>query len=230
MKKTLYFPEIFELIGEEETKEGKITVLHRFYQEKGFIDILRLCYEPKIKWMVTRAEIENLTYDHMDIADYDLAPTTLFLEARRRLYNFTDVRNPPLPINKIQRLIANMFSVLHHKEIELFKQMVDRNILDTGLSEELVREAFPNLLTGEYIAPVPEKRKPGRPPGAKNKSSIDKPPPEKKKMGRPPGAKGKKKKVAKKRKTTPRKTTPRKKVVKTAPAIEKVVDKTDTVG
>lgn len=215
MKKTLYFPEIFEMIGDAESKEGKIAILHRFYQEKGFSDILRLCYEPQIKWVVTRADIENLKYDHMDIADYDLAPTTLFLEARRRLYNFTNVRNPPLPVNKCQRLIANMFSVLHHKEVELFKQMVDRNILETGLDEELVREAFPTLLSGEY---KPPKKKAGRPPGAKNKNT--KPPAPKKKRGRPPGAKNKKKPVAKKKATTRKKT----------PAKKKMVDKTETVG
>lgn len=216
MKQTLYFPEIFEMVGEQETKEGKIAVLHRFYQEKGFVDILRLCYEPNIKWMMTRADIENLKYDHMDIADYDLAPTTLFLEARRRLYNFTSVRTPPLPLNKIQRLVANMFSVLHHKEVELFKQMVDRNIEDTGLSEELIREAFPTLLSGEYVPPTPTKRKPGRPPGAKNKVAPTKPAP--KKRGRPPGSKNKKKPATKK------KATPRKK----ATTVKKTVDKPET--
>lgn len=184
MKRTIYFPEMFELVGEAETKEDKIAVLRRFQDEKGFKELLTLCYEPTINWLVERKDIENLTYDHMDIADYDLAPTTLFLEARRRLFNFTDVRKPPLNKGKVLRLIANMFSVMHHKEIELFKQIVDRNIEETGIDEGLVRDAFPDLLSGEYVPPTPEKKKRGRPPGSKNK-------PKKKGPGRPKGSKDK---------------------------------------
>ena len=116
MKRTVYFPEIFEMIGNAETEDDKIAILHQFRQEKGFYDILQLCYEPTIKWMITRDDIEHLKYDDMDIEDYDLAPSTLFLEARRRLYNFTNVRNPPLPKNKIMKLVARMFSSFHHKD------------------------------------------------------------------------------------------------------------------
>jgi len=196
MKRTVYFPEIFEMVGNVETKEEKIAILHKFWQEKGFFDILRLCYDPRIEWIVTREEIEHLTYNHMDIADYDLAPTTLFLEARQRLYNFTNNRKQgkaPLEKNKVIKLIANMFSVLHHKEIELFKQMVSGEILETGITEDLVREAFPNLLS------PPIKRGPGRPAGAKNKTEEEKiaeqvakeeaKKPAPKKRGRPAGSK-----------------------------------------
>ena len=213
MKRTFYFPEIFEMVGEAQTKEEKIAVLRKYRTEKGFLDILRLCYEPRIKWIVTREEIENLPFDHMDIADYDLAPTTLILEARKRLYNFTNVRRPPLKKNKVIRLIANMFSVLHHKEIELFKQMVDRNILETGLDEGIVREAFPKLLSGEYVPPEPEKRGPGRPKGSTKKKVDEKPASPPKKRGRPPGSKNKPKrgpgrpKGSTKKKTTTRKKT-----------------------
>ena len=190
MKRTVYFPEIFEEVGNAETKEEKIAVLHKYRKEKGFYDILRLCYEPQIHFLVTRAEVENLRYDHMDIADYDLAPTTLFLEARRRLYNWTNVRKPHLQKNKILRLVADTFSVLHHKEIELLKQIIDGNITEVGLDEGIVREAFPNLLSGEFVPPEPPKKKRGRPPGSKNK-------PKKRGPGRPKGSKNKPKTAAK---------------------------------
>jgi hypothetical protein len=147
MKRTVYFPEIFELVGNAKTKNEKVAILHKFHNEKGFYDILRLCYDSRIKWVVTRKEIEDLEYERMDIPDYDLAPTTLFLEARRRLYNFTNVRQPPLKKRKVLQLIAGMFSVLHEKEVELFKQMVGGRIEERGLTEHLVREAFPGLLS-----------------------------------------------------------------------------------
>ena len=151
MKKTVYFPEIFEEVGNAETKEEKIADLHKYKNEKGMYNILHMCYDPNIKWLITLRDIENLTYEQMDIDDYDLAPTTLFLESNRRLYNFTDRRQPPLKKSKILRLIANMFSVLHHNEVELFKQMVDGHIEETGITVELLKEAFPGLISEESV-------------------------------------------------------------------------------
>lgn len=205
-KRTIYFPELFNMIGEVKTKKEKIALLHKYQGIKGFYDILKLCYDPRIVWIVTRKEIENLTYDHMDIAYYDLAPSTLFLEARRRLYNYTNVRQPPLKKYKVLQLIAGMFSALHHDEIELFKQMVDGRIDEKGMTTKLIRDAFPNLLSPEVVKkdpeptpepepthePVPEpvenkpapvKKRAGRPKGSVNK----------KKAGRPKGAKNKNK-------------------------------------
>ena len=172
MKRTIYFPEIFTMVGEEQSRAKKIEILQKFKNEKGFLDILRLCYDPKINWLVSRKDIENLVYDHMDIADFDLAPETLFQHARRRLYNYTDVRHPPLKLNKVLRNIATMFSSLHHDEVELFKQMVDGNIIEEGLDELLIRDAFPLLLSEREVQ---LKRKPGRPSGAKNKEKVEKP-------------------------------------------------------
>ena len=230
MKRTVYFPEIFEMIGNVETEEEKIAILHRFYQEKGFCDILFLCYDPRVEWIVTREEIENLRYDDMDIADYDLAPSTLFLEARRRLYNCTNIRQggkTPLQKNKVIKYIARMFSSLYYKEVELFKQMVDGDIQDIGLNEDLVRKAFPGLLSPA----IP--RKPGRPSGAKNKATIEKEEkygiPEKRPAGRPVGAKNKKKPAVKKKAATKRKA-PAKTPVKKVEDVEKVADKPDTDG
>ena len=147
MKKTIYFPEIFEELGEYTKKADKIAVLHKYANVKGLKNFLYITYDPNIKWGVTRSDVENLKYDHMDIADFDLAPTNLFLEAPKRLFNFTNVRNPILSVNKIQKNMARMFSVMHHDEIELVKQAIDRKIKVNGLTAKLVKEAFPNLLT-----------------------------------------------------------------------------------
>ncbi len=147
MKKTVYIPEIFEQFTTKTKKADKIAVLHKYKDVKGFLHFLHITYDPNIKWGVTREDIENLKYDHMDIPDYDLAPINLFLESPRRLYNFTNVLNPILPVAKIKRKMAIMFSAMHHEDVELVKQAVNRKIKAHGLTEKLVREAFPNLLT-----------------------------------------------------------------------------------
>jgi hypothetical protein len=166
MKRTVYFPEIFEEVGKAKTRKEKIAILHKYRDVKGFYEILKLCYDPNIHWVITRKDIENLEYEDMDIADYDLAPTTLFLLARRQLKNYTNLRQPPLKKNKVLRLISGHFSSLYYKEVELFKQLVEGRIQEKGLTEKLVREAFPGLLSDPIEPPKPKKKR-GRPPKKK---------------------------------------------------------------
>lgn len=146
MKKTVYIPEILAMVSKASKKQDKIEILQRFADVKGFKHVLFLTYDPTLEWVITRSDIENLRFDHMDIADYDLAVSNLFLEAPRRLFNFTNFRKPILPKDKVIRLVRNMFSVFHPEEIEIFKQMVDRKLQAKGLTENLVREAFPGYL------------------------------------------------------------------------------------
>jgi len=148
MKRIIYFPEFLEMMEETKSRKDKIALIRSYGHVHGFPDILVYCYDPKIEFVVTRKEIENLWFDHMDIPDYDTAPTTLFNEVRR-IRNYTTLKQPPLNHKKVIQLIANTFSVLHHEEIELFKQMVDGRIKCKGLTEKLVREAFPGLLSPE---------------------------------------------------------------------------------
>jgi hypothetical protein len=148
MKRRLYFPEFLEMMENTKSRKDKIALIRNYGNVKGFPDILYFCYDPKIEFVVTRRELDNLWFDHMDIPDYDTAPTTLFNEVRR-IRNYTTLRQPPLRHNKVLQLIANTFSCLHHEEIELFKQMVAGRIKCKGLTEKLVREAFPGLLSPE---------------------------------------------------------------------------------
>lgn len=147
MKKTVYFREIFDELDECTKKADKIAVLHKYGNVKGFKSFLYITYDPNIKWGIDRSDIENLKFDHFDIADYDLAPTNLFLESGKRLFDYTNVRFPMLSKEKCQKNMARLFSVMHHEEIELIKQAVNRKIKVNGLTAKLVKEAFPTLLT-----------------------------------------------------------------------------------
>lgn len=204
MKRTVYFPELFKEIGDAKTRKEKIEILRKYKDVKGMMELLYLCYEPSVEWYITRKELDNLQYDKMDIPDYDLAPTTLFVLARRQLANYTNLRVPPLKKYKIIRCIQTDFSSLHPDEVELFKQIVDGRIQQKGLTEKLVREAFPGLLK-ELPEEVP-------PTKARDSKFAQKTEPlvvtEEKKTT------PKKKTTARKKTTTRKKTTSRKKVTK----------------
>lgn len=149
MKKTVYIPEILEQIEASSKKQDKIDVLHKYKDVKGFLALLFICYEPYVKFHVTRDEAEDMVYDHMDIADYDLAPTNLFLEASKRMRNYTNLRKPFLSKKKVLRNLRNDFSAMHHDDIEIYKQCIDKKLKIRGLTENLIREAFPDLLYSE---------------------------------------------------------------------------------
>lgn len=154
MKKTVYIPEILEKISNTTKKQEKIDILHEFGSVKGFKEILFLTYDPTLEWIVTREDIESLRYQPMDIGDYDMAPSNMFLDAPKRFFNYTNFRQPALKKEKALKLIANHFSVYHHDEVEIFKQMVSGKLQAKGLTESLVREAFPGYL---YDRPEQEK-------------------------------------------------------------------------
>lgn len=151
-------PEIIDKIKEADTEEEKIRIIQGFGDTKGFRHLLYICYEPSIEWVVTRKDVDHLVYNHMDIPDYDLAVDNLFLLAPKRLFNYTNVRSPLLTKQKVKNLISGHFSVMHHEEVELIKQAIDRNI--DGVPEDLVRKAFPNLLiTTEETKSLPDDSK-----------------------------------------------------------------------
>ena len=212
MKRTVYFPELFKEIGEAKTRKEKIEILRKYKDVKGMMELLYLCYEPSVEWYITRRELDNLHYDKMDIPDYDLAPTTLFVLARRQLANYTNLRVPPLKKYKIIRCIQTDFSSLHPDEVELFKQIVDGRIQQKGLTENLVREAFPGLLKElPKEVPPPTKARDSKFTQKSEPLVVEDGNTTQKKTTRKSKTKTTQKKTT--RKTIPRKTTTRKKKV-----------------
>lgn len=164
-KLTPFFPEILREIEAEPKRSSKIMILKKYRDVKGLPQLLFFCYEPTLKYAVTRKELDNLRYDYVDTPTYETAMTNLFREYRR-IRNWTNFKNPPLRKAKVLDLISMMFSGLHHEEVEIFKQMVNGRIKVKGLTENLVREAFPLLLSP----------KPPKPPKPKKKSAKEEEP------------------------------------------------------
>ncbi len=151
MSKTVYIPEILAMIDKASKKQEKIDILHRFQDVRGFKEVLFFCYEPYVKFHFTVDDLDNLQYDKMDIPDYDTAPTNLFLEAPRKMRNYTNLRKPFLSKEKCLRNIASDFSAMHHEEVEIYKQIVGKKLKARGLTENLVGEVFPDIFYTEEL-------------------------------------------------------------------------------
>lgn len=148
MKRKIYLVEILEDVAKAKSKKDKIHILHSAGNNVRLQEILKLTYDPEIKFIVNRKELDTFRYVHLDIPDYDCAATTLLNESRR-IVNYTNLRNPPIRFNRVCQLIINMFSGLHNDDIELFKQMTEGRFKCNGLTKKLIMSAFPGIITEE---------------------------------------------------------------------------------
>jgi hypothetical protein len=149
---TVYIPELFATIGNLTVRPDKIKAL-RANQTPALLTMLRLCYTEGIEWDFTRRDLDALDYKPMDIPDYDTAPTSLFREGRKMpMFTNEKVGNRMSP-EKALKVINEWFSGMHPNDVELVKQMVNGNFKAKGLTEKLVKEAFPDLLPKETQLP-----------------------------------------------------------------------------
>ena len=134
--------ELFDLVEKAKTKQEKITILKMNECEivKG---ILALNYDPNLKFNLPsgRPPYKRDTDKPMGYQE-----TTLNLEARRFYIWLTNEQN----IKKLKKesLFIEMLEGLHYTEADLLCAVKDKELttLYSSLTEDLVREVFPNLL------------------------------------------------------------------------------------
>jgi hypothetical protein len=154
--RSMYIPEIFSVL-EKFTKHDKAIALKNNAQT-SIKEILRLSFDPKVEFQITAEELDGFKTNDM-IEDYDLAGITLYNVAMR-LKSFTNFREP-LPTKIVERNFREMIYGMYVDDVEFLKSIVGQCI-DYGITEELVREVFPDLLS-----PLePEKVKPTDTPKA----------------------------------------------------------------
>ncbi len=139
MNDLLYF-EIIELFQKAETRKDKIAVLQK-YGSSSFQDFLYCVFNPDIKFDVEipqyRPAIEpaglNFTYIHNEMS---------------KIYRFIvghPKRSSDLTGKKQKQLLTVILESLHKDEADLFVKMLKKDLDVKYLSQQIVREAFPNL-------------------------------------------------------------------------------------
>jgi hypothetical protein len=155
-------PQVFDEVEKAATTESKIKVL-RAYDHPVIRNILRINFDPSIKVYLPEGE-PPFKKDTSVPAGY--SETNLFAEFRR-FYIWLD---PAINLNRTRKeqLFVQMLEGLHWTEAELICLAKDKELTKKykSLKEDLIREAFSNLLPPPVK--VPEKVKP-----AKKKASLD---------------------------------------------------------
>lgn len=137
------FSEVFADFAKAETKEAKITVLHR-NDHPRLRDFLRAVFHP------------NIIFDVI-VPTYKPAPEPAglnftYIESEMpKVYRFVKghpARAPELKTEKQTALLKVILESLHKDDADLFVKMIQKDLQIPSLTKKIVKEAFPDLDLG----------------------------------------------------------------------------------
>ena len=133
-------PTIFAEVSKAKTKEAKKEVLLRHEQNGALKEILKYTFNPDIKFLLPPGNPPYKT-----VVDVSENPTYLY-GLVRKLYLFVEGGNPNLKQARREYLFIEMLESIHSLEAELLLQIKDKKIKCKGLTYNLVKETFPELI------------------------------------------------------------------------------------
>jgi Family of unknown function (DUF6433) len=148
-------PQIFEEVEKAGSKESKIKVL-RSYETPVLIGVLQVNFNPEVKLSLPEGE-PPFKKDTSIPTGY--SETNLYTEWRR-MYIWLDEKINLTRARK-EQLFVQMLEGVHWTEAEVVCMAKDKKLQSKykSLKEDLVREAFPNILPPKKKAePVPKKK------------------------------------------------------------------------
>ena len=134
--------EILEIVSKEKIKQKKIEIL-RNNETIPLKQILQYCYAPNIKFLLPEGKVP---YTPSTLPDLE----AVFYVDARRLYLFLEVDGHPVhkELTQIRReiLFIEMLETLSPKDAELLASIKDKKMPYKGVTEKLIKEAFPDIL------------------------------------------------------------------------------------
>lgn len=130
--------ETLKKVNNAKTKDKKIAILKE-YDNEALRMVIRSSFDPKIVWKIPKGEVPYVVNE----AAVDTEHTILQREARK-LYNFIEGGNDPLPQFKREDMFIQMLEGLHKTEAQLLVDAKDKKLHQVykGLSATVVKEAF----------------------------------------------------------------------------------------
>jgi len=139
---TLYIPEILDGVVELKSRKDKITAL-RNNASYALMTFFKHVFDRSISFQLTGPEVRDVEFKgNPDMVDFDLADATL--NQRYQIFNIFTVNNTP--IDKQIKVLEAWFTTFHPQETELVCQMFERKLKYKGITEALIREAYPSLM------------------------------------------------------------------------------------
>lgn len=143
----LSIPEILNLVVAA-NKADKVAVLQK-YDNAVLRTILRLNFDPAVKLDLPKGPAPFKT--DRTLADHTLSESNLYNEARRLyIFDSTDPKfNPNVKKMQKENIWIQILEGCHWTEADMLNIVKDKELSKhyKGLTEALVREAFPGLLS-----------------------------------------------------------------------------------
>ena len=121
-----------------QTKEDKIQILRSNLRGDALPIYLRLAIDRNIKWLIPEGAPNYTPSPHPD-TEY-----VAYNEARR-LYIFLEGGQPNLRQSRREQLFIQLLETMHPRDADFLINVVKDHKLPEGLTEKVIREAFPNL-------------------------------------------------------------------------------------
>jgi len=139
-KNTLDVYEILEKAAKKRAKKDKIAILQQHSKVWALRDILQGTLSESIQWNLPAGRVPYTP------ADESSHPASLHKEHLKFKYFVKGLRESSrLPAVKREKLFIDMCESVHPRDAELLVAMINKEP-PKGLSKQLVKEAFPDLL------------------------------------------------------------------------------------
>lgn len=140
--------EILEQVNAAKKTEDRVALLRK-HDSKVLRDLLNMNFNPGLRFDLPEGTPPFKTDRNIPVG---MGESNLFMESRR-MYIFMPEK--VLPKIKKEMLFIQMLEGLHYLEAEMLCAVKDKELQKKykGLTEKVVREAFPDLLP-----PAPEKK------------------------------------------------------------------------
>lgn len=146
MRKNLH--EVFDELSKTESREDRVNVL-KFNQSFALKSVLLGTFHPNVQFVID----EIPQYKKLD-TPIGMGYSTIEQEiARAYLFEKNNPRvSPDLTMERRKHILTQILEALEPKEAEIYAGMLMKRLPVKGLTYDLVRDAFPDLL------PKPEDR------------------------------------------------------------------------
>ena len=133
-------PFIFGEVAKAKTKDQKKATLIK-YDNSALRELLRYAFDPNLKFLLPPGNPP-----HKYAGDTDEPNPTYLYGLVRKLYLFVEGGNTALKQSRREYLFIEMLESIHPLEAELLLQVKDKKVNCRGLTYNLVKNTFPDLL------------------------------------------------------------------------------------
>lgn len=133
-------PFIFGEVAKAKTKDQKKETLIK-YDNSALRELLRYAFDPNLKFLLPPG-----TPPHRYAGDTNEPNPTYLYGLVRKLYLFVEGGNTALKQARREYLFIEMLESIHPSEAELLLQVKDKKVKCRGLTYNLVKNTFPDLL------------------------------------------------------------------------------------